>query len=745
MDKNELLLFQLRELEENSKCADCTDSFPRYMNTTHGTFVCSVCGAIHRELGNRVKSIASDKFTEQDLEKLKNIGNKMATELWLSKWNQKEYPLPHPNEEKKVREFIKLKYLEKKWLKNGVKEEEIITMSITPNRSTPTTQSTITSPIQNRGETKANLDSKSSLSKEFESLNLGTADNSVSSSSTTTTSTASYASPTAVASSSTSSSSNSKPFNPFREENAYFTTNNTPKSTSDKPQFPPFSERPFDQHSYLNNKDIHSGFDKKIKLQTAAPRSPPTSVYDKKPNENNNSMLQLEYQQQDQLQQFNNNYNNNNMMGNQQPNYGNPFDINNNMMNQQQFNNNNMNNSMNGMNNNMNNSMSGMNYNQQQQNVMNNNNMNNSMNGMNYNQQQPFNMNNSMNGVNPQQQLVIQQNPFNNMEDMKQYHQQLHQQNMMQQQYSNQPTTTTTTITTVPMNPYQQQREVPLDEMFGKKIEGDPIFPAHHGGSFESGNNIDSADEEQKRAWNEIESKKQQFLKDRELAKALQREEEEIAKSRPRANTEPTRRANNYSSYRPQNNNSRPSFSSSNSRRGRSRSSDYDDPFETAPEAYNMSAYNNSRANNNNNGNFDDYDNYMRKNPRIAQSSNYDPNRNYGYKNQYQSPPQHQRSYSNDEYQIQPYNSTQELAIYQQLTECEHCGKRVELEGMSYHKNTECILRQCRCKYCNKLVKQLTMADHEAACQNKTYTCGVCGKMILGREMPSHMSFVHNS
>jgi len=321
MDKNELVLFQLRELEENSKCADCTDSFPRYMNTTHGTFVCSVCGAIHRELGNRVKSIASDKFTEQDIEKLKNVGNKLATELWLNKWNQKEYPLPHPNEEKKVREFIKLKYQDKKWLKNGIKEEDIVTIysGNTPNRSTPKTQSTITSPIQNRGETKVHTDSKSSLSKEFESLNLGVDEiNNPSSSSTT----ASYASSTNTTTTTTTTTSNnssnsgsSKPFNPFREENAYFTTNNSVKSPSEKPQFPPFSDKPFDQHSYLNNKDIHSGYDKKIKIQTPPQRPPPTSVYDKKPDDNNNSALQLEYHQQEQLQQFNNN--NNNMMNNQ--------------------------------------------------------------------------------------------------------------------------------------------------------------------------------------------------------------------------------------------------------------------------------------------------------------------------------------------------------------------------------------------------------------------------------------------
>jgi hypothetical protein len=40
-----------------------------------GTFVCSRCSGIHRELNNKVKGIGVSNFNEQELNTLNNMGN----------------------------------------------------------------------------------------------------------------------------------------------------------------------------------------------------------------------------------------------------------------------------------------------------------------------------------------------------------------------------------------------------------------------------------------------------------------------------------------------------------------------------------------------------------------------------------------------------------------------------------------------------------------------------------------------
>jgi hypothetical protein len=42
---------------------------------TYGTFVCSKCSGVHREMNNKVKGIGVSNFTEQELNTLNNMGN----------------------------------------------------------------------------------------------------------------------------------------------------------------------------------------------------------------------------------------------------------------------------------------------------------------------------------------------------------------------------------------------------------------------------------------------------------------------------------------------------------------------------------------------------------------------------------------------------------------------------------------------------------------------------------------------
>ena len=48
MDQLKMRLEQLLQLPENSKCADCFESFPTWASTNWGVFICAQCAGVHR-------------------------------------------------------------------------------------------------------------------------------------------------------------------------------------------------------------------------------------------------------------------------------------------------------------------------------------------------------------------------------------------------------------------------------------------------------------------------------------------------------------------------------------------------------------------------------------------------------------------------------------------------------------------------------------------------------------------------
>eukprot|EP01113_Clastostelium_recurvatum_P004414 TRINITY_DN1194_c0_g1_i2.p1 TRINITY_DN1194_c0_g1~~TRINITY_DN1194_c0_g1_i2.p1 ORF type:complete len:684 (+),score=178.75 TRINITY_DN1194_c0_g1_i2:103-2052(+) len=108
-------IWELREIADNQKCMDCADRFPRYVCLDYNTFVCSACGNIHKELGHRVESASLYPFKENELDGLRKGGNKVAREQWLTRWTPTDFAEPLPTEPQKVREFMMLKYNDRKW------------------------------------------------------------------------------------------------------------------------------------------------------------------------------------------------------------------------------------------------------------------------------------------------------------------------------------------------------------------------------------------------------------------------------------------------------------------------------------------------------------------------------------------------------------------------------------------------------------------------------------------------------
>ncbi|KAF4708284.1 hypothetical protein FOZ62_021512, partial [Perkinsus olseni] len=68
----------------NRHCADCGELGPTYICTDFGTFVCTECAGIHRELNHKVKGISVSKWTEQEVENLEAHGNTKDRETYTA-------------------------------------------------------------------------------------------------------------------------------------------------------------------------------------------------------------------------------------------------------------------------------------------------------------------------------------------------------------------------------------------------------------------------------------------------------------------------------------------------------------------------------------------------------------------------------------------------------------------------------------------------------------------------------------
>lgn len=101
-----------KSVQANRRCADCFEVGPTYICLDFHTFVCQSCSGIHREFGHKVRGIALSDWTVQEVEAIERGGNELAINEWLARWSQ---AAPEGVEHEHVREFLRLKYVEKRW------------------------------------------------------------------------------------------------------------------------------------------------------------------------------------------------------------------------------------------------------------------------------------------------------------------------------------------------------------------------------------------------------------------------------------------------------------------------------------------------------------------------------------------------------------------------------------------------------------------------------------------------------
>ena len=125
-DSNKVLE-NIRKLGGNKSCFDCGEKGVTYVVPKFGTFVCSKCSGVHREIGNMVKGLGVSNFSDKEINFLQEMGNDNAKEIWMAKFNPEKHKLPKATDENSIKDHLKLKYVEKKWYKktsNDKDEEE---------------------------------------------------------------------------------------------------------------------------------------------------------------------------------------------------------------------------------------------------------------------------------------------------------------------------------------------------------------------------------------------------------------------------------------------------------------------------------------------------------------------------------------------------------------------------------------------------------------------------------------------
>merc|ERR1719379_614041 len=101
----------------NRKCADCGDVGPTYICLDFNTFVSTASAGIHREFNHRVKGITLSKWTEAEVQAIESAGgNEEDAAVYLARWDARECPMPDSSQQAKLKDFIRQKYEEQRWM-----------------------------------------------------------------------------------------------------------------------------------------------------------------------------------------------------------------------------------------------------------------------------------------------------------------------------------------------------------------------------------------------------------------------------------------------------------------------------------------------------------------------------------------------------------------------------------------------------------------------------------------------------
>ena len=115
----------VRADKDNKRCCDCGKNNPRWASTNLGCFMCLECSGIHRAIGvhiTKIKSITLDKWTRNEVEYMKTVGNRIHNARWEAFLENGQGIMPQSSmRERDI--FIRAKYNNRKWFSNIPKDQ----------------------------------------------------------------------------------------------------------------------------------------------------------------------------------------------------------------------------------------------------------------------------------------------------------------------------------------------------------------------------------------------------------------------------------------------------------------------------------------------------------------------------------------------------------------------------------------------------------------------------------------------
>ena len=106
------------KVKTKSKKSDKNDDkITTYVCMDFGTFICSRCSGILRELNFKVKGTGVSIFNQKEIDILEKNGNDVAQKIWMAKYKEGKDKKPNTKNDDELRKFLKDKYKNKKWYK----------------------------------------------------------------------------------------------------------------------------------------------------------------------------------------------------------------------------------------------------------------------------------------------------------------------------------------------------------------------------------------------------------------------------------------------------------------------------------------------------------------------------------------------------------------------------------------------------------------------------------------------------